>query len=110
MAQGTVARLRNPSPAGTGEVTGGCGGGGGLIGRREVEVGVDAGDTPVEAGEELAAGVEGLVTTDDPHIVRDLRGVVVDANVFQYLPATETLRRAARNSPARTGRSKRLTA
>ena len=33
-----------------------------------------------------------LVTTDAPHIVRDLRGVVADANVFQYLPDTETLR------------------
>lgn len=33
-----------------------------------------------------------VLTADDPHIVRDLRGMVVDANVFQYIPARETLR------------------
>ncbi|MBD3221533.1 T9SS type A sorting domain-containing protein [bacterium] len=33
-----------------------------------------------------------LVTTDAPHVVRDLRGTVVDANVFQYRPASQTLR------------------
>ena len=29
---------------------------------------------------------------DEPYILRDFRGMVVDANVFQYLPATQTLR------------------
>jgi hypothetical protein len=33
-----------------------------------------------------------VVTADAPHVVRDLRGVVVDANAFQYLPQTEVLR------------------
>jgi len=32
------------------------------------------------------------VLSEDPHIVRDLRGMVVQANVFQYLPAQQTLR------------------
>ena len=36
------------------------------------------------------------VTADPPHIVRDYRGLVVDANVFQYLSATQTLRVATR--------------
>ncbi|MCP4545155.1 MAG: T9SS type A sorting domain-containing protein [bacterium] len=33
-----------------------------------------------------------IVTGETPHIIRDLRGMVLDANVFQYLPATRTLR------------------
>jgi hypothetical protein len=48
------------------------------------------------------------VLTEDPFIVRDLRGALVDANVFQYLPATRTLRvftrmliEVAPNGPAR---------
>ncbi len=32
------------------------------------------------------------VAADDPHIVRDFRGMVVGCNSFQYFPATETLR------------------
>jgi hypothetical protein len=35
---------------------------------------------------------EEVVTHDDAHILRDLRGVVVQANSFQCLPARETLR------------------
>ncbi|MBM3318585.1 MAG: hypothetical protein FJY75_12105, partial [Candidatus Eisenbacteria bacterium] len=33
-----------------------------------------------------------LVSAEDPYILRDLRGAVIDANVFQYLPASRTLR------------------
>ncbi|HOX27228.1 MAG TPA: C25 family cysteine peptidase [Candidatus Krumholzibacteria bacterium] len=33
-----------------------------------------------------------VVMGEDPHIVRDLRGMVVAANVFQYLPADQILR------------------
>jgi len=33
-----------------------------------------------------------VVETEEPHIVRDARGVVVEANVFQYFPGTTTLR------------------
>ncbi|MFH1841869.1 MAG: C25 family cysteine peptidase [bacterium] len=33
-----------------------------------------------------------IVETDPPHIIRDYRGLVVDANVFRYTPATNTLR------------------
>jgi len=35
-----------------------------------------------------AVPVEG----DPPHIIRDFRGMVLDANAFQYFPATQTLR------------------
>lgn len=35
---------------------------------------------------------EKVIDHDDPHIVRDLRGLVVQANAFQSLPASETLR------------------
>jgi hypothetical protein len=33
-----------------------------------------------------------VATADEPHIMRDFRGLVVQANPFQYLPATQTLR------------------
>jgi gingipain R len=33
-----------------------------------------------------------LATADDPHILRDYRGMVVDANVFQYDAQNQTLR------------------
>ncbi len=33
-----------------------------------------------------------VVVGEDPHIIRDMRGMLVDANVFQYLPAARTLR------------------
>ncbi len=33
-----------------------------------------------------------IVELHDPYILRDFRGAVVDANVFQYTPATRTLR------------------
>jgi len=33
-----------------------------------------------------------IVEADAPHIIRDYRGLVVDANVFRYTPATQTLR------------------
>jgi len=33
-----------------------------------------------------------IVEADDPHILRDYRGMVVDANVFRYDPQTRTLR------------------
>jgi len=36
------------------------------------------------------------VVAETPHILRDLRGVVVDANCFQYLPGSRTLRVATR--------------
>ena len=35
---------------------------------------------------------EDVLIGEDPHIVRDLRGMVVDANVFQYFPGQTTLR------------------
>jgi len=33
-----------------------------------------------------------IVEAGEPYILRDYRGLLVDANAFQYLPATETLR------------------
>ncbi|MEZ4387251.1 MAG: C25 family cysteine peptidase [Candidatus Krumholzibacteriia bacterium] len=37
-----------------------------------------------------------VVTADAPHVLRDLRGLVVDANVFQYRPAEQVLRVSTR--------------
>ncbi len=56
---------------------------------------VDPATVPYEFGEIYQNGEiwpMSPVDLDAPHILRDYRGVMVDANVFQYLPQTQTLR------------------
>ncbi len=56
---------------------------------------VDPATVPYEFGEVYRGDEAWPVSPVDleaPHILRDYRGVIVDANVFQYLPARETLR------------------
>jgi hypothetical protein len=56
---------------------------------------VDPATVPYEFGEIYQSGEiwpMSPVDLDAPHILRDYRGVMVDANVFQYLPQTQTLR------------------
>ncbi len=45
---------------------------------------------PLYAGDGIYP--EQVITADPPHILRDFRGLVIQANAFQYLPATQTVR------------------
>ena len=56
---------------------------------------VDPATVPYEFGDIYTNGEiwpMSAADLDAPHILRDYRGVMVDANVFQYLPQTQTLR------------------